>query len=48
MSVSERLRVPAGKTFRLADHDPADTNGMESKQEAKDRLVKGTARMRGC
>jgi PPK2 family polyphosphate:nucleotide phosphotransferase len=46
MSISERFRVPAGKEFRLADHDPADTNGMESKKEAKVRLEKGVERMR--
>src|SRR5262245_20675147 len=46
MSASERFRVPAGKTFRLSDHDPSDTNGMDSKKEAKTRLEKGVARMR--
>jgi PPK2 family polyphosphate:nucleotide phosphotransferase len=46
MSVSERFRVRAGKKFRLADHDPADTSGMESKQEARERLEKGIERMR--
>src|SRR6185436_4754725 len=46
MSVSERFRVPAGKRFRLKDCDPADTNGMESKQEAKERLEKGVKRLR--
>src|SRR5262245_61180948 len=46
MSISERFRVPAGKKFRLKDHDPADTNGMESKKEAKERLAKGVKRLR--
>ena len=46
MSVSQRFRVPAGKKFRLSDHDPADTGGMETKKEAKDRLEKGIERMR--
>jgi len=46
MSVSDRFRVPEGKKFRLKDHDPADTNGMESKKEAKARLEKGVERLR--
>lgn len=46
MSVSDRFRVPAGKKFKLSDHDPADTNGMESKKEGKDRLEKGVKRLR--
>jgi PPK2 family polyphosphate:nucleotide phosphotransferase len=46
MGTSERFRVPEGKKFRLADYDPDDTNGMESKQEGKERLEKGIARMR--
>jgi PPK2 family polyphosphate:nucleotide phosphotransferase len=46
MSLSDRFRVSAGKKFRLSDHDPRDTNGMESKQEAKTRLTKGIERMR--
>jgi PPK2 family polyphosphate:nucleotide phosphotransferase len=46
MNVSERFRVPAGKKFRLKDCDTADTNGMESKKEAKERLEKGVKRLR--
>lgn len=45
MSVSDRFRVPAGKKLKLSDHDPADTNGMESKKEAKTRLEKGVKRL---
>jgi PPK2 family polyphosphate:nucleotide phosphotransferase len=45
MSVSDRFRVSAGKKFKLSDHDPADTNGMESKKEAKTRLEKGVKRL---
>jgi PPK2 family polyphosphate:nucleotide phosphotransferase len=39
--------VTKGKKFRLADHDPADTNGLASKEKAgaKDLLKKGMARI---
>jgi PPK2 family polyphosphate:nucleotide phosphotransferase len=46
MSVSERCRIHPGRAFRLSDHDPTDTNGMESRKEAKTRLEKGVKRMR--
>jgi PPK2 family polyphosphate:nucleotide phosphotransferase len=46
MSVSDRFRVPPGRKFRLKDHDPGDTNGMESKKEGKARLEKGVKRLR--
>jgi PPK2 family polyphosphate:nucleotide phosphotransferase len=46
MTIAERYRVHPGRSFRLSDHDPADTNGMESRKEAKTRLEKGVERMR--
>jgi PPK2 family polyphosphate:nucleotide phosphotransferase len=40
-------RVTKGKKFRLADHDPADTNGFASKEKAgaKDLMKKGIERV---
>jgi PPK2 family polyphosphate:nucleotide phosphotransferase len=36
-----RYRVEDGRGFRLADHDPADTNGLESKADAERWLKHG-------
>lgn len=44
--VFDRLRVPAGGSFRLADRDPADTSGFSSKKEGKERLASGLERLR--
>ncbi len=44
--MSDPFRVKPGKKFRLKDRDPADTNGLESKKEGKERLAKGVKRMR--
>ena len=42
----KRYRVKHGKSFRLADIDPADTQGLDLKDdEAKDLLEKGVARL---
>lgn len=38
-----RYRIEDGRGFRLADHDPADTNGLESKDEAQAALKRGIA-----
>src|SRR4051794_1153123 len=41
------FRVTAGKKFRLADHDPAATGGLKSKDKAKahDLMARGMARL---
>jgi PPK2 family polyphosphate:nucleotide phosphotransferase len=39
------FRVTHGKDFRLADHDPAGTGGIKSKQHALDWLERGAARL---
>jgi len=43
----DRYRVEHGKHFRLKDHDPADTHGLESdlKPQAKDLLAQGVAEL---
>lgn len=38
-------RVKDGKDFRLTDHDPAQTGGVDSKEEAKQLLDEGVARL---
>jgi PPK2 family polyphosphate:nucleotide phosphotransferase len=42
----DTLRVGDGQQFRLADHDPGATPGVDSKEEGKERLQKATARLR--
>ncbi|HET8645571.1 MAG TPA: polyphosphate kinase 2 family protein [Vicinamibacteria bacterium] len=46
MALHKTLRVDDGQSFRLAAHDPADTAGLDSKKEGKERLEKSTARLR--
>jgi PPK2 family polyphosphate:nucleotide phosphotransferase len=36
-------RITSGRGFRLADHDPDDTGGIDSKADAADRLQRGLA-----
>jgi PPK2 family polyphosphate:nucleotide phosphotransferase len=43
--MSDPFRVQPGKKFKLKDRDSADTGGLESKKEGKERLEKGTKRM---
>jgi PPK2 family polyphosphate:nucleotide phosphotransferase len=38
-------RVDDGKKFRLKDHDPADSNGLDSKEKAEKLLAKGVERL---
>ena len=38
-------RVDRGKQFRLKDHDPGDTGGVKSKEEAERLLQEGVARL---
>ena len=38
-------RVDDGKKFRLKDHDPADSNGLDSKEKAEKLLAKGVGRL---
>jgi PPK2 family polyphosphate:nucleotide phosphotransferase len=40
-----RYRVEEGRRFRLADYDPADTHGIESKERAEKALARGVARL---
>jgi PPK2 family polyphosphate:nucleotide phosphotransferase len=41
-----RVRIENGDKFALADHDPADTGGLDmNKDEAKQRLTAGIARL---
>jgi PPK2 family polyphosphate:nucleotide phosphotransferase len=40
-----KLRVDDGKSFRLAEHDPGATPGLDSRQEAKERLEAATQRL---
>ena len=42
----DRFRVAEDKKFRLEDHDPADTDGFESKEEGHRRLERGLVRLR--
>jgi PPK2 family polyphosphate:nucleotide phosphotransferase len=41
----EAFRVTDGRRFRLRDHDPADTRGVSSKDEAREYLKRGVARL---
>jgi PPK2 family polyphosphate:nucleotide phosphotransferase len=41
----KKLRVEDGKGFRLADHDPGDTQGLDGKKEGKARLEKSAERL---
>jgi PPK2 family polyphosphate:nucleotide phosphotransferase len=41
----ERYRVDDGSMFRLKDHDPGDSHGIESKSEAEKLLAKGVVRL---
>jgi PPK2 family polyphosphate:nucleotide phosphotransferase len=41
----ERYRVDDGKGFRLKDHDPADSSGIESKSQAEKLLARGVVRL---
>ena len=41
-----RFRIANGRTFRLKDHDPDDTGGIGSKDEATDRLARGLESLR--
>jgi PPK2 family polyphosphate:nucleotide phosphotransferase len=38
-------RVDDGRTFRLKDHDPGDSNGLDSKKEAEKLLAGGVERL---
>ena len=44
-SLARAYRVANGRHFRLADHDPADTGGIEAKKQAVEALAKGVKRM---
>src|SRR5260370_35325211 len=39
--IVEKYRVQKGEKFRLADHDPADTNGLKDKQAGQGMLEHG-------
>ncbi len=42
--ILEDVRITDGKAFRLRDHDPGDTGGLDlEKREARDMLQQGTA-----
>src|SRR5512143_2448902 len=41
----ERYRVDDGKGFRLKDHDPGDSYGIQSKTQAEKWLAKGVERL---
>jgi PPK2 family polyphosphate:nucleotide phosphotransferase len=41
----EPYRVDEGKGFRLKDHDPSDSNGLDSKEKAEKLLAKGVERL---
>src|SRR6516165_3522795 len=49
MKISKKLvklyRVDHGKHFRLKDHDPAHTSGVRDKEEAKQLLEEGVAKL---
>jgi PPK2 family polyphosphate:nucleotide phosphotransferase len=40
------LRIISGRRFRLEEHDPRDTGGIGSKEEASDRLASGLDTLR--
>jgi PPK2 family polyphosphate:nucleotide phosphotransferase len=41
----ERFRVTSGSRFRLRDHDPGDTRGVQSKEEATEYLKQGVEQL---
>jgi PPK2 family polyphosphate:nucleotide phosphotransferase len=41
----ERYRVDDGKGFRLKDHDPGDSQGIQSKSQAEKMLARGVVRL---
>jgi PPK2 family polyphosphate:nucleotide phosphotransferase len=41
----ERYRVDDGKGFRLKDHDPGDSHGIQSKTQAEKMLARGVVRL---
>jgi PPK2 family polyphosphate:nucleotide phosphotransferase len=41
----ERYRVDDGKGFRLKDHDPGESHGIQSKAEAEKMLARGVVRL---
>lgn len=43
--VAERFKVTNGRRFRLQNVDPADTGGIESKEQAKRALERGVERL---
>lgn len=44
-ALARECRVTSGRRFRLEDHDPANTDGIDGKKEAGEALAKGVARM---
>lgn len=44
-SLAHAYRISAGHRFHLADHDPADMAGLDSKKHAVDALEKGIGRL---
>lgn len=44
-SLARSCRITDGRKFRLADHDPAATAGLDSKKHAVESLEKGVARL---
>lgn len=44
-ALSRAFRITDGRKFRLADHDPADTAGLDSKRHAVEALEKGVSRL---
>ena len=44
---AEPFRIADGSHFRLKDFDPADTLGLKSKEQAKEALERGIARLAG-
>ena len=44
-SLARSYRVTSGRHFHLADHDPANTDGIDGKKEAGEALQKGVERM---
>jgi PPK2 family polyphosphate:nucleotide phosphotransferase len=45
LEFAEPFRVADGTHFRLKDFDPADTRGLKSKEQAKETLERGVARL---
>jgi PPK2 family polyphosphate:nucleotide phosphotransferase len=46
MGLHKKLRVDEGKGFSLRDHDPGATPDADGKDEGKERLARGTERLR--